>query len=104
MAIEFTASPARETGASGSAKPPAAGGFSLKSLASMQLSFGGKGRVRNATQERIRFTERLALQIESGVALHAALKILQQQAGDPAVASIIEAVLQDVLEGKRFSQ
>ncbi len=103
MAIETTA-PAT-TAAPGSAPSGAAPAkWSLKSLASLELSFGGKGQVKKPTEERIRFTERLALQIESGVALHAALRTMQQQAGDPAVARILEAVLTDVLEGRPFSQ
>ncbi|HVL55018.1 MAG TPA: type II secretion system F family protein [Burkholderiaceae bacterium] len=63
-----------------------------------------RGRVRDPVQQRMRFTERLGLQLESGVALHAAIRVLQQQAGDPEFARVLDAIVSEVVEGKPFSQ
>lgn len=54
--------------------------------------------------ERMLFTERLALLLETGVALHAALKALTAQTVNPQLAEIIQATLDDVLQGKPLSQ
>jgi len=54
-------------------------------------------------RERMTFTEQLALLLDTGVSLHEALRVLQQQAQDARLASIFEALLTDVTEGKTFS-
>lgn len=53
--------------------------------------------------ERMAFTEQLALLLETGVSLHEALRVLQQQAQDPRLAAIVQGLLDDVTEGKPFS-
>jgi type II secretory pathway component PulF len=54
-------------------------------------------------RERILFTERLALLLETGVPLHAALQSLHDQGDQPAQRAMIAAMLDDILAGERFS-
>lgn len=54
-------------------------------------------------RERMVFTEQLALLLDTGVSLHEALKILQQQSADPKVVAILQAMFEDLTEGKPFS-
>lgn len=54
-------------------------------------------------EERVVFTERLALLLQTGVSLLEALTVMQQQTEQPAVAKVIGALATSVNEGKRFS-
>ena len=54
-------------------------------------------------QQRITFTERLVLLLETGVSLFEALKAMQHQPESPLLASIIESIADTVSEGKSFS-
>ena len=54
--------------------------------------------------DRILFTERLSLFLETGVALHSALQSLQQQSAHPALKQVIGALIDDIVAGKRFSE
>jgi type II secretory pathway component PulF len=54
-------------------------------------------------RDRVMFTERLALLLETGVPLHAALQSLQQQGGQPQLRGMIAALSEDILAGERFS-
>jgi type IV pilus assembly protein PilC len=56
------------------------------------------------TKDRMAFTEQLALLLETGMALHTALKALQAQSQNPAMRKIIQALATDVESGQRFSQ
>lgn len=56
------------------------------------------------TQDRMAFTEQLALLLATGMALHTALKALQAQSQNPAMRKIIQALSTDVESGQRFSQ
>lgn len=86
MAIEFEdLQPAKDPAAARRAR----GGF----------SFGA----RVGSADRMLFTERLALLLETGVPLHAALRALQEQADKPAVAAIIGDMAQAIVGGERFS-
>lgn len=89
MAIEF--GPSR-TGA------PAAPSrrFSLNS----RITFGSRS---VGVTERMVFTERLALLLETGVSLVEAVKILHRQTDDPRLADILEAIAGSVSEGYPFS-
>jgi len=58
---------------------------------------------RPGVKERIFFTEQLALLLETGTALHAALQLLKQQSGNPAFSRVIDALHDDIAEGKTFS-
>jgi type II secretory pathway component PulF len=61
-----------------------------------------EGRIGSA--DRMLFTERLALLLETGVALHDALQVLQDQAAKPRLKKIIGAVAADIVGGQRFSE
>lgn len=54
-------------------------------------------------EDRVVFTERLALLLQTGVSLLEALTVMQHQTEQPAVAAVITALAQSVNEGKRFS-
>ncbi|TWI69751.1 general secretion pathway protein F/type IV pilus assembly protein PilC [Pseudoduganella lurida] len=54
-------------------------------------------------KERVLFTERLALLLETGVPLHAALQSLHQQSEQPALKAMINAMADDIMGGERFS-
>lgn len=54
-------------------------------------------------KDRIMFTERLALLLETGVPLHAALVLLEEQTDNVRLRRVIGAVLKEVLEGTPFS-
>lgn len=53
--------------------------------------------------ERALFTERLALLLETGVPLHAALQSLHEQTEQPRMRAMIAAMCDDILAGERFS-
>jgi len=81
--------------------PPAAGARSAQP--GRALSWGG-GRARLGSADRMQFTERLALLLETGVALHDALRTLQEQSSKPQLAAIIGRVAEDIVGGQRFSE
>jgi len=55
------------------------------------------------SSDRRFFTEQLALMLETGANLHQALKLLQEQSQQPAMASVIEKLLDNVAGGRTFS-
>jgi type II secretory pathway component PulF len=55
-------------------------------------------------KERMFFTERLALLLETGSPLHSSLEALQRQAAREPVRHLIGEILQDVTEGHSLSQ
>lgn len=54
-------------------------------------------------RERMFFTEQLALLLETGTPLHAALKALGKQVDNPAMAEIIAGLQEHITSGKPFS-
>jgi type II secretory pathway component PulF len=54
-------------------------------------------------RDRMLFTERLALLLETGVPLHTALQSLLEQSEQPAQRAMITAMSDDILAGERFS-
>ncbi len=56
-----------------------------------------------SASERRFFTEQLALMLETGANLHQALQLLQEQSQSPAMAKVIEELLEDVASGHSFS-
>lgn len=52
---------------------------------------------------RMLFTERLALLLETGTALHPSLEALKKQTDNSAMAGIIDALLEDISAGQTFS-
>lgn len=100
MAIEFDA---RKTeprvtspGTSGSLSVEPARRFNLNRA----LSFGKRSL---GAAERMIFTERLALLLETGVSLAEAIKVLRRQADDALLAGILDSITNAVSEGKPFS-
>ncbi|MEC5217199.1 type II secretory pathway component PulF [Actimicrobium sp. GrIS 1.19] len=59
---------------------------------------------RIGAQDRILFTERLSLLLETGVPLHGALKSLYEQTVNPRLQDIIAEMLDDIVAGRRFSE
>ncbi len=92
MAIEF--GPAK----TGAPMAPAAPSrtFSLKT----RISFGSRA---VGVNERMVFTERLALLLETGVSLVEAVKVLHREAEDPRLADILGPIAASVSEGNTFS-
>jgi type II secretory pathway component PulF len=87
MAIELTSEGARA---------PAAAKRRPAWLAGRAKRLGGA--------ERILFTERLALLLETGVPLHAALRSLHEQSVEPRLRAVIGALADDIVGGSRFSE
>lgn len=102
MAIELkpasgSAKPAKP--ADTKAKPTAAAGANAPSRFNPVLFGGGK----IGLTERMVFTERLALLLQTGVSLLEALNVMQSQTEQPQVAGVIASLAQGISEGKRFS-
>ncbi len=56
-----------------------------------------------AANDRRFFTEQLTLMLETGANLHQALRLLQEQNQKPAMAEVIEKLLDDVAGGRSFA-
>ncbi len=63
---------------------------------------GWRGRVTG--RDRMAFFEQLALLLDTGTALHAALEVLARQTGQPALRRVIAALGEEVANGRTFSQ
>lgn len=61
------------------------------------------GPAKVSLEQRMVFTERLSLLLQTGVSLLEALKVMQQQTDEPAVASIIGALANTISDGESFS-
>ena len=66
-------------------------------------ALGGLLQKKPEVQDRIFFTEQLALMLEAGMALHEALKAFCTLDIKPEVKTIIESLMNDVEEGRTFS-
>lgn len=88
MPIELQAARARPA--------PASMRLSLPRLLPQREQFTGR--------DRMFFTERLALLLETGSPLHAGLEILEKQAARPPAQRMIRRLREDVSEGLSFSQ
>ncbi len=75
-------------------------GAAPRSSLNIELRFGPKT---VSIQQRITFTERLVLLLETGVSLLEALRVLQHQSAEPLLANIIASIATAVSEGKTFS-
>jgi len=91
MAIEW-----EEAAASTPARPAA-----VKRTGSWTSISIGKPKI--GASERMLFTERLALLLETGVALHDALGVLHEQSDKPHLKAILGAICDDIVGGQRFS-
>ncbi|HBI70577.1 MAG TPA: hypothetical protein DDZ22_16715 [Massilia sp.] len=94
MAIEWD-----DAGAASSSTPASASTAAPKRAA---FAFGGDARIGSA--DRVLFTERLVLLLETGVALHDALRALHEQSDKPRLKAIIGQVADDIVGGERFSE
>lgn len=64
---------------------------------------GGFGAPRIGLEERMIFTERLSLLLQTGVSLLEALQVMQQQTDQLALAAVIASIAESIQEGKDFS-
>ncbi len=55
-------------------------------------------------QDRMFFTERLALLLETGMSLHAGLEVIEGQLESPAFAAVVARLRQEIAAGASFSQ
>jgi type II secretory pathway component PulF len=92
MALEWD-----DEAAAGSARPEAAG----RSLGDVWRSLN---QAKVGAADRMLFTERLALLLDTGVPLHDALRSLHEQTEKPRLKAIIGAVAEDIVGGQRFSE
>lgn len=99
MAIDLKPAP-RPEAAKGGASAAAAASAAPATSRFNPVLFGG-GRI--GLPERMVFTERLALLLQTGVSLLEALHVMQSQTEQPQVAAVIAALAQTISEGKRFS-
>lgn len=65
--------------------------------------FGNNGKTLSS-KDRMFFTEQLALLLETGTSLHAALKLMSRQVENPAMQTLIDDIALDISEGQTFSQ
>lgn len=89
MALDWDDLEPARTPATAAATPHARSAFGARKLGSA---------------ERMLFTERLALLLETGVPLHAALRSLYEQADKPRLKAIIGEVADAIVAGERFSE
>lgn len=82
------------------ASAPKAPGVSLKRRLSMGIRFGSP---RISIQQRMVFTECLALLLETGVSLLEALKAMKPQIEEPLLAEILESLANTISDGKSLS-
>lgn len=66
----------------------------------MEIRFGAP---KITLEQRMVFTERLLLLLETGVSLLESLKAMQSQTEEPMIADIIESLANTISEGKSFS-
>ena len=91
MAFEISQTPAA---------PSKAGAGQLRGLLNAKLRLPSRA---IGVNERMVFTEQLALLLDTGVSIHEALKALRQQSEDPRLTAILESLIETVTEGKPFS-
>jgi len=63
----------------------------------------GRKRAKLSSSDRMFFTEQLALLLETGTSLHAAVKLMRHQMDNPAMQDILDAIANDISEGRTFS-
>jgi type II secretory pathway component PulF len=66
----------------------------------MEIRFGP---AKVSVEQRMIFTERLSLLLETGVSLLEALKVLHQQTEEPLLGEIMQSLVDTISEGKSFS-
>ena len=63
----------------------------------------GKSGTALGSKDRMFFTEQLALLLETGTALHAALKLMSAHMDNPLMRNVIDEMTLDISEGRTFS-
>ncbi len=100
MALEFEARKAEPRAAA----PAAAVSPSVEPARRFNLNTAiSFGRRTLGAEERMIFTERLALLLETGVSLAEAVKVLRRQTDDALLAGILTSISGTISEGKSFS-
>lgn len=61
------------------------------------------GETKISSKDRMFFTERLALLLETGNSIHPSLEALREQTDNPKIMSIIDKLIEDVVGGGSFS-
>lgn len=84
--------------------PAAASAAPSGKPAGRKLAWSFSTQTRIGAADRMLFTERLVLLLETGVALHDALQALHQQTDKPPLKAIIGAVADEIVGGQRFSE
>jgi type II secretory pathway component PulF len=82
------------------AKPPVTAGKPARRSLNIEIRFGAP---KISLSQRMVFTERLSLLLETGVNLLEALKAMQLQTEEPLLADIIGSLANTISEGKSFS-
>ena len=72
--------------------------------AAKRESFQLRGKPSISNRDRMFFTEQLALLIETGMPVHEALRVLRGQVSNPALATVIDDINEELAGGKAFSQ
>ncbi|MGB7815392.1 MAG: type II secretion system F family protein [Methylotenera sp.] len=93
MAININSSPAAASTQAQASKPATRNW-------NMEIRFGAP---KISLDQRMIFTERLLMLLETGVSLLEALKAMQQQTEEPLLAEIIGSLVDTINEGKSFS-
>jgi len=75
-----------------------------KTPRSFELKLPTFSRYSLGDSDRMFFTEQLALLLESGANLYKALQTLTLQTSNPAMADVIGALMDDIAQGRAFSQ
>lgn len=84
-------------------KSTAKGAAAPVTLHSLRALLGRRSAGKVGVRERMMFTERLALLLETGISLHEGLISLRAQSTDASVGAIIGAVSDDILDGRPLS-
>ncbi|MBI3045858.1 MAG: type II secretion system F family protein [Betaproteobacteria bacterium] len=100
MAIEFEARKTEPQAASPEVPGPVSAEAARRLKPDWTFSFGQRNL---GAAERMIFTERLALLLETGVSLVEAIKVLRGQTDDARLAGILASITSTVSEGKPFS-
>ena len=89
-----------------SSAPPAQAGTTIATTKTphKRPGFNLAREARIGSADRMLFTERLVLLLETGVALHDALRVLHEQTDKPRLKTIIGQVADDIVGGQRFSE
>jgi len=73
-----------------------------RDLRNIEISLPGQNRG-PSSNDRMFFTEQLALLLETGESLHGALTTIVSQTENPRMRSVVERVAQDISEGQSFA-